>query len=102
MDVSFSIGRGGIGCEVVLWPQFQNWSGNDSGSLWHSGFIDKDTGLLAEPTQCMCIPPRCAARRGRTSLCLTEWVNRGVFFASVICTKLQMFRICGLWSKKGT
>ena len=72
--------------------------------------IDKDAGPLAElslhsvhvyvPLR---TPPGCAARRGRTSLCLTEWVNRGVLFASVGHRfKLLMCRICGLWSKKGT
>ena len=69
------------------------------------GFIDKDAGPLAELSlHSVCAyPPRCAARRGRTSLCLTGWVNRGVLFASGMHQfKLLMFSICGLWSKKGT
>ena len=40
--------KGGVGCKIVSWPQFQNWCGNDSSGLWHTGFIDLDVGTLAE------------------------------------------------------
>ena len=64
-------GKGGVGCKIVFRPQFQNWCGDDSSVLWHTGFIDQDAGTLAE--FCLHIvcayPPSCASRRGRTSLC---------------------------------
>ena len=32
---SVSIGKGGIGCKIVFWPQFHSWCSDDSSGLWH-------------------------------------------------------------------
>ena len=36
---SVSIGKGGIGCKIVFWPQFHSWRSDDSSGLWHTARI---------------------------------------------------------------
>eukprot|EP00731_Ephydatia_muelleri_P002746 Em0001g2746a len=61
------VGKGGVGCKIV----FQNWCGNNSSGLWHTGFIGPDAGTLTE----FSLHIVCAYPPAPPELCFRAWQN---------------------------